>query len=216
MRIRLTVLSVAWVFVAAPLGFAEPILITGGSVTIGSFSSNLAPPFGFDLIGDNTLLGGVTFAVRLGFAEVGEVINPSTGVFLTLTDTSGPCCQTVRGVQFNDVVIRGSLNFDASPFIVGSNLRQRFTVPFTATGDVSLFEGPFTSPGSLLATAPLTGRGTASIFLSRDHDDEPFRVSETFFRFTPETVNPVPEPATLALMCSGVAAATVRVRRRKN
>ena len=213
---KLVLLTVTAVICGAPPAVAEPIVITSGSVFVGAPSGPF-PPFGFELLGSNTILRGVTFAERGGFVRLGDTVDLSTPVVLTAVGF-GPFEQTVNGEAFTNVILRGALNFHAVPFVASSNALGGFTTAFSMTGEVSLFEGGFGQDlGPHLLTTQLIGSGTASIGFLREIENGVFMTSGTSFRFAAAPAAATPEPATLLLVSGGLWAArrsSTRVLRR--
>lgn len=83
MKMRLIVVFAVTVMFAAPQLFAEPILITGGFVSRPSFSASF-PAVRFSAPrGDGTAIQGVTFDQAGNFVRIGQVVNLSTGIFVT-------------------------------------------------------------------------------------------------------------------------------------
>ena len=108
MKIGVILLLAAAMVFSAPPAFADPIVITRGFVTIGSFFESNHPPFGFQLSGDGTDIGGVTFDQGSPIVRIGQTVDLSRTVPVTSL-VFGPFEQTVQGVRYNDVVIQGSL-----------------------------------------------------------------------------------------------------------
>ena len=206
MKTRAILLFAAVMLVAARAS-ADPIAITGGSVFIGSIQFGPFPPFGIELLGNDTAIRGVTFAQVRPFVRVGEVVDLSDTIGITSV-TFGPFEQTVHGVTYNDVLIQGSLNFAATPFIVPRAAVGQFNTSFTMTGAVSIFERQ--GAGAPLFTTTLTGSGTAGISLERDMGDGSFSTGATGFSFEPAREAPVPEPGTLLLIAAGLAVAAFK------
>jgi PEP-CTERM motif-containing protein len=211
MKMRLIAVFAATVLFAAAPAFADPIVITGGSVSIGSLPFGPFPPFGVNLLGDGTDIGAVTFNEANGFVKVGQPISLSSTINIS-TIAFGPFDQVVQGVNFRDVLLQGTLNFAATPFIVSRGAAN--TTPFTMTGELSIFQlVPFQGPGALLLTAALTGSGTAGIGLAEDLGGGDFSTSGIGFSFSPAAVSPTPEPGTFVLVAGGLAAAVRRFKR---
>lgn len=213
MRMHPILMSAVTIIFTASLAVADPIVITGGVVVVGSFASPSLPPFGFQLLGDNTNIGGITFAQGGGFVTVGQVINLSDTIALTWSPFSGPSGQTVNGARFEDTGVRGTLNFNAAAVRVPNN-PSGISVPFTMTGEVSFFQQlPFEPPGPVLFTTALRGAGTASTgFFGGDGGI--FRVSGTVFSFSPAPTA-TPEPGTVGLLGTGFVLLAGRLRRRR-
>lgn len=218
-RLILVILAVVAASCTAVPAFADPIVITGGGISLPAIWTGLDPPFGWTLTGSGTSLGGITFAQDGGaLVNVGDPINLSSTIGVSASPfRTGPFSQTVNGVTYNSVFLSGTLNFSATPGrVTSADTTTGFQTPFTMDGSVSLFQGdpaqPF-SPGALLFTSPMTGRGTASMSLfPRAGAFVSFGVSYTFADPAPD---PTPEPATLALLGGGLVVAVGRARRKR-
>src|SRR4051794_14796150 len=64
----------------APHAYADPITISRGTVTLGSPASGQNPPFGFELVGENTAINGETSGFGIGGGATGQVVDLSTPV----------------------------------------------------------------------------------------------------------------------------------------
>jgi len=190
---------------------ADPIVITGGSVSIGGFLGPF-PPFGVELLGSNTVLRGVTFNQASRFITPGRTLDLSESVNVSTSLSFGPFEQTVDGERFTDVVLRGTLDFRAVPLVVPVNATGGLRTPFTMSGIVSLFVDP-QHPDERVLTAQLTGSGIASIGLGRDFGNGSFSTSGMTFAFDPPAATP--EPATILLVGGGVCAAFRRSQLRR-
>jgi hypothetical protein len=209
MRPRLFLLVAVGCLAAAPHAFADPIVITRGTVTLASPFSGVDPPFGFQLFGNDTVIAVETFDQGRVGAVAGEHVNLSTTVTPSVSITH-PLHQTVNGAQF-DVFLSGALNFNVTPFIAPATISGSFSAPFTMSGELSGFFDRDRA-GVPLFTASLAGQGTASLVLVRDTGGA-FLASATEFTFSPAPVNATPEPGTLVMLISGLAFGALRFRR---
>jgi len=81
MKMRLVVLvSTVTVGLTTPAAFADPIAITGGSVSIGALPFGPFPPFGVELLGNSTAIRAVSFDQASGFVRVGRPADLSSNV----------------------------------------------------------------------------------------------------------------------------------------
>jgi hypothetical protein len=201
---------------AAPPASADPVLITGGGVYSAAVWTGYAPPFGFQLTGDQTSLGGITFTLAgNGFYNVGDVIDLSS-TFSVSADPyrTGPYGQTVEEVGYTEVFLTGTLRFTAAPVTLNSADAAAVNAPFTMDGSISLFRpDPVNSfqRGESFLTFPVAGSGTASLSLSPRGG----MLAGTFvgYGFTAPPTDVTPEPATLLLVGSGLVTTIVRMRR---
>ena len=98
-----------------PAAFADPIAITGGSVSLGALPFGSFPPFGVELFGNSTAIRAVTFNQASGFVTIGQPVDLSSSINISTSANSGPFDQLVEGAQFHDVLLQGTLNFAATP-----------------------------------------------------------------------------------------------------
>ena len=185
---------------------AETILITSGSMVWTGFNS--ATPV--------TLSGAGFFFQGLGLSglEVDALTLPVLPATVTLPTTwvgsDLPGVATVNGVTYTNV---GSLLGNTS---LAASWTTTFTVPTGfSTGTFTL---PFTFTGMFLTGAPggvanLSGGGAATIELRRDGQlPGLFHVDAARYEF--ESAAAVPEPMSIVLVGTGLAALAVRRRRR--
>ena len=137
-------------------------------------------------------LGRVTFNQASGFVTIGQPVDLSSSINISTSANSGPFDQLVEGAQFHDVLLQGTLNFAATPFVPspgGSN-----TTPFTMSGQLAIFNlVPFQGPGALVGTAMLTGSGTAGLGLDQNFGGGQFSSRGISFSFEPERCLQQPE-----------------------
>jgi hypothetical protein len=201
------ILLAAMCALAAPQrAFADRIVITGGDISLSSPQSGLDPPFGFELVGDGTLIRAETFVVGFAGFRVGQVADLSTSVFLRfpIHRSQG----TIGRVEF-DAFLTGGLRFVATPFI--ATAASSFETPFTMAGSIAGFDDRSLT-GAPLFTASLTGRGTASVIGMRNFGGDLLALGPTAFHFAATPGASVPEPATLMMLVAGLAVVTRRLR----
>jgi len=211
MKMQPVLLAAITLISTATPAFADPIVITGGAVVLGSPSGS-SPPFGFTLTGNGTDIGGITYAEGLSFVNLGETVGLSNSVGVLSTFSSGPSTQLVDGQVFTDVVVGGILRFVAEP-VTFTDRSAGVNAPFKMEGVISLFrQRPFEDPGERLLTTSVVGSGMASLNLYGG--PEMFGVFSTAYLFSPVSATPTPEPGTLLLMGSAFAVGATRLRRR--
>ena len=210
----LFLMTMVIVMFAAPAVFADPIIINGGTVYFASVGLGYDPPFGFQLTGERTQIGGITYTQGgQSFLNVGDVVNLGSSLSVSSTLNSGPFEQVVNGVHLTDVILRGSLHFAAAPVRFNGDMSRGITAPFTMDGQLSFFRYDPHQDGELLLTASVSGRGTASLGMYPLTDF--FRATFTTYTFRADPPTPAPEPGTLALFGSGLIAAIARSRRKR-
>ena len=220
--VLLTVAAAVTLFSPRPAS-ADPVVITSGSFQIG-WGRGAFRSFGFNLRGEDFhIIGGE------GDGSANNLFLPRCHEFLPCTagDTtmlSGPYGvftaggrAEIDGVSYDLTRYAGSVFF-SSPTVI--------TIPSSTAASIQV-QAPFTFSGSLaidaVRTVPpdwvsvgqfdLTGQGIATatlFFRSQGTFDAGYAIQSIRYDFT----DPVPEPATLLLIGSGLAAVLGRRRRR--
>ena len=195
---------------------ADPILVTGGQYTATTFGST------FTFTGDGlSLTAGGGFVgplfnctpceadkpLSLGFSgqDIGDLRSGRPGEF--------------DGVAYAQTFLSGTISFTGPAFSVAllspSNLI--FTAPFSMTATIHNYANS-ARLGSPLFTASLAGSGTATATFTAVANPQTggylFNARSVTYQFAADTPAPTPEPATLLLFGTGVAAIIRRSMRR--
>ena len=221
---RLVILTVLCLTAAVSSSSAEPI-----RVTTGFFISPEDGPPGFSFEGDGLRLSGffplVTASPRdpcVAGCLPGLTVDMSTvagGESASRTFTLGTSPGAlINGTEFGDlgqfgtmIGLAGVMRFDA-PTVVLPPLESNHAlqVPFVFTADVTGFAADDLAAAAPLFNASLVGQGTATLEFLDAIGGSYFEPYVTYtFSATPD---PIPEPGTLLLLATGVAASARRWR----
>ena len=190
---------------------ADPVQITSGLLT----SSGALMSGDFQLVGEGfDVTGfaepGVVFPSLTCFpCTVGDPIDLRTRYLGTIGNLSG----TVDGTTYSSIRFGGSMEFQA-PTVPAPSTAGAFTLTRTFTFDSTLtgFLNFNTENEEIAFEKLLAGQGTVTAsFVAVPNPDGPplFNFESVRYEFTQATPgpDPVPEPATLLLFGSGLAAA---------
>jgi len=121
---------------------------------------------------------------------------------------------TVNGVHYNFVQLTGSLNFVSSPIVIPNNGGGDFqvTLPFTFSGELTgdAFQPDVMNP---VFTVTMSGQGLATFVffdITQGGSSPLYRLSSIQYQF-----EPIPEPATVLLLSSGLMGLIAAGRRRR-
>jgi PEP-CTERM motif len=216
LRLILTLL-VIFLFVGAYEAHADPLIITSGFLTRSP--AQVSPTYSFvgqdfNVSGQGNGSGG--HSLNCGTCQVGSTAN-ITVTYAGMALGSGPA--TINGISYSNLFYTGTIQFSSSG-IIGPPLDPTssiitITSPFTMSGDFSgyLADPNISGPQTPIFSTLLSGQGIAMIQLvGSGMPGNPRSVYSVTYYFQ---ADPIPEPATLLLLGSGLAGVAARVRKRR-
>ena len=193
---------------------ADPIEITSGFYTVLRFQGGGSH---FNLEGTNFVVtGGGAGPGSSGPASCipcvpGEIVPMNTIVGLERTGVA-----IIDGRFFPNLILTGQLEISGDPLLLPNTMSNVVLIaPFTASGFIAgcLLSDPFCD--TPVFTTELTGSGVARIELTFFFDSQ----GRPFFQFARATYvfGPIPEPTSIVLLTSGLAAiGAAKLKRRRS
>jgi len=212
---RTFALTIAAVLTFSPVALADPVrIVTSGFYTViwDEESDFRFIGTGFELRGVANDPGRTNPLFRCYPCAAGTSLGLSTDFTgSSYTEDSA----IFEGLFYPDVYYTGSMTIRAGSVIV-PDLADRavLSAPFTASGFLAGYDN-IAGTGALLFSTALSGRGTASVTFRNLHlpGIEGIHADSISYQFDDSA--PIPEPATLLLVGSGLSAMYLRRRRRR-
>jgi hypothetical protein len=203
---------------------ADPITITSGTMIVGGFgrgafrstSFSLTDGDSFSITGhnpDGVSQPGLPPCTQFAPCGAGMTTNPSNTY--RLPGASGSA--TLNGTAYSQVLYQGgSFTFQGGDVTLPASTADSFDLlsPFLFHGTASIWTIGASNSPTYYGDFSLTGGGTATTHLQRFGNG--YAISGFTYDFANETASPTPEPASLLLLGTGLAAVWQARRMRRD
>ena len=203
----LFVLCAFMMLTLAPSVKADPLVITGGSLSITGIFDGPS----YSVFGDNF---SITGGGEPGSAQATSCFPCVSGNVIGLNgffggSSLGGGTVTIDGMTLNNLVFGGTWVFTASAVIPAATTNVTINAPFTFAGDIRacVFQGgpPDCSPGDSVFTTQLVGQGIVTVQLNFIGLNASGKSLYTFNSLTYNFQSAeVPEPMTITLLAAGL------------
>ena len=191
---------------------AEPVTITSGYVSV---TSTVRDTLAFNFSGTGLSAWGINPHAPVqqnlspclssaSLCQPGDLIVPNALIYLS---AEGPSFVTFNGttVQVSWAAQDSFLQFTGPGVVIPSSAAETdlvtLTMPFDMTGTINVHD--VNDPGPVIFSTTINGSGIATLVLRRPAGNpEGFAVTEARYDFTQ---SPIPEPATMILLTTGIA-----------